>query len=301
MHVPVLLNEAMKLLDPKPGQFFIDGTFGGGGHTASILESMMPTGKFLAIDWDADNLKENRSKIEAKFQIPNSKFQIFWVNDNYANLPEILKNQKLPKADGLLVDLGFSSDQIENSGRGFSFRRDEPLLMTYGKESVPMRELLKKLSEKQLEEIIRQYGEERFSKPIAAAIFARQKRQPIKTSGELAEVIRSAVPQGYEKGRIHPATRTFQAFRIYANQELANLEKLLESLSRILNNGARIGIISFHSLEDRLVKNYFRDSAKQGKLKILTKKPITASPGELAENPRSRSAKLRAAQLLASS
>lgn len=278
----------MRLLDPKPGEFFIDGTFGGGGHSRAILNKIGSRGKLLILDWDETAILKGRQ------EFTNYENTIF-VNANFVDLRGILKENKLPKADGLLIDLGFSSDQIENSGRGFSFNRDEPLLMTYGKESIPMRQLLEKLSEKELAEIIWKYGEERFSKRIAAAIFARQKNQPIKTSRELAEAVKSAVPQNYERGRIHPATRTFQAFRIYANQELVNLEKLLKNLDQILNNKARVGIISFHSLEDRLVKNYFRDLAKEDKLKILTKKPITASQEELAQNLRSRSAKLRVA------
>ena len=296
MHVPVLLNETIKALDPKPGEFFIDGTFGGGGHTASILERMMPTGKFLAVDWDANSLKENQSQIEAKFQ--NSKIQIFWINDNYANLPEILKQKKLPKADGLLLDLGFSSEQLENSDRGFSFKRDEPLIMTYSKASQPVFRLLAVLSEGELEEILRKFGEERFAKRIAAAICRKQKsRQPIRTSRELADLVRQSVPKHYERGRMDPATRTFQALRIYANRELENLETLLQNLEKIVKSGGRVAIISFHSLEDRLVKNYFRDFSKAGKLKILTKKPIVPGTEEIKANSRSRSAKLRAAQL----
>jgi 16S rRNA (cytosine1402-N4)-methyltransferase len=300
-HVPVLLNEIIEALDPKPGEFFIDGTFGSGGHTVPILEKMMPSGKLLAVDWDKNNLEKTKKLIETKFQIPNPNFQIFWVHDNYKNLPRILKQKNLPKADGLLLDLGFSSEQLENSGRGFSFKREEPLLMTYSDASVPVRQLLNRLSEKELVEIIWKFGEEKYAKKIAQAIIFRQKQKPIQTSKELADIIKGAVPLNYERGRIHPATRTFQALRIYANRELENLEALLKNLEKIVKPNGRIAIVSFHSLEDRLVKNYFRDLAKMGKLKILNKKPIIPTSEEVFRNPRSRSAKLRVAQLTSNS
>lgn len=287
-HIPVLLNETLRLLDPKPREFFIDGTFGGGGHSKAILNKIGSRGNLLVLDWD------KRAIAKGKQELAYYKNVIF-VNDNYVNLPNILQEKKLPKADGLLLDLGFSSDQLESLGKGFSFNRDEPLLMTYSNESTPVHRLLEKLSEKELAEIIWKLGEERFARKIASAIYFRQKQKPIKTSGELAEIIKGAVPGNYERGRIHPATRTFQAFRIYANKELDNLDQTLKSLDNILNLGGRAGIISFHSLEDRLVKNNFRDSAKAGKLIILTKKPITANSEEIVRNPRSRSAKLRAA------
>lgn len=283
-HTPVLLNEVIKFLDPKPGEFFIDGTFGSGGHSAAILEKLGSNGKLLALDWDETNV--------SKSMIQDSRFKI--QVGSYADLAEILKNKNLGKADGLLLDLGFSSEQI-GGGKGFSFQKDEPLLMTYDPNAEPLKEMLKELTEEELAKIIQQFGEERFTRRIAKAIYEQERRKPIETTFELVEIIRSAVPRSYERGRIHPATRTFMAFRIYANHELENLEKLLKALEQILQTGARVVIISFHSLEDRLVKNYFRDYAKMGKLKILTKKPITATEEEIAANPRSRSAKLRAA------
>lgn len=288
-HVPVLSNEVMKLLDPKPGEFFIDGTFGGGGHSRAILNKIGKSGKLLILDWDESAL--NRGKKEFIGQ------SAIFVNENFAGLPEILKNKKLPKADGLLLDLGFSSDQIENSGRGFSFNRDEPLLMTYENKAAPVRDLLKRLSEKELADIIWRFGEERYARRIAAGILSGHRKTPIKTSGELAEIVRQSVPANYERGRIHPATRTFQALRIYANKELDNLESVLKNLDKIIKSGGRAAIISFHSLEDRLVKNYFRDLARSGRLELLTKKPIMAGLAEIKQNVRSRSAKLRAAVL----
>lgn len=274
-HVPVLLKEVLKILDPKPGEFFIDGTAGSGGHSRAILEQIGSGGKLLAIDWEK-------------------------TGENYADLPRILEQKKLGKADGLLIDLGFSSEQLNQPagrGRGFSFNVDEPLLMTYDSNEKPVKQLLRELNEQELAVIIKNYGEERYARQIAKAIKERGRKNKIETTGQLVEVIKSAVPANYERGRIHPATRTFMALRIYANRELENLETLLKNLRGILKPGGRAAIISFHSLEDRLVKNYFRDYAKAGKAEILTKKPITATPEEISFNTRSRSAKLRAIKI----
>jgi 16S rRNA (cytosine1402-N4)-methyltransferase len=288
MHTPVLLNEVIKILDPKPGEFFIDGTFGAGGHSRAILGKLGPKGKLVAIEWDKTSAE--------KFMIHDSRFMI--QIDNYANLPEILKRKKLPKVDGFLLDLGLSSEQLEQSGRGFSFEKDEPLLMTYSDEMKPVREILKELTKEELAKIIFELSQEKYSRQIAKAIKEKEKFAPIETSWELAYVIKSAVPKNYEKGRIHPATRTFMALRIYANKELENLEKILKNLDRILKINGRTAIISFHSLEDRLVKNYFRQMAKTGKAKLLTKKPIIPTKEEIIKNPRARSAKLRAIIML---
>lgn len=272
VHKPVLLKEVMTLLDPKPGEFFIDGTAGGGGHTKALQERVGETGQVLAIDWEK-------------------------TGENYADLAEILEKKNLGKADGLLMDLGFSSEQI-GGGRGFSFQKDEPLLMTYDPKAEPLKQILKELTEEELRKIIREFGEERYAERIARAIYEEERKRPIETTMQLVEIIKNAVPKNYERGRIHPATRTFMALRIYANHELENLEKLLQNLEKILKSSGRAAIISFHSLEDRLVKNYFRDYAKMKKLKILTKKPIQANQEEISANPRARSAKLRAAQML---
>ncbi|MEK7114754.1 MAG: 16S rRNA (cytosine(1402)-N(4))-methyltransferase RsmH [Patescibacteria group bacterium] len=289
IHKPVLLNEVINVLNPQPGEFFIDGTFGGGGHGIAILEQIGFNGSFLGIDWNKDAIEKG------KFQISNFKFQnALLIQDNFANLPEILEKNNLGKADGLLLDLGTSSDELENSGRGFSFRKNEPLLMTYNDNEIPVRDLLKQLSKEELTEIIKNYGGENWAIKIAEAIKDRMRKsvsRRIETSRELAELISETLPKNYEHGRIHPATRTFMALRIYANRELENLEKVLKNLDKILKNKGRIAIISFHSLEDRLVKNYFK------KLEVITKKPIIASREEILKNPRSRSAKLRAAIL----
>ncbi|MDP3052400.1 MAG: 16S rRNA (cytosine(1402)-N(4))-methyltransferase RsmH [bacterium] len=288
-HIPVLLKETITVLDPKPGEFFIDGTVGNGGHSVAILEKIEPKGTLLGTDLDETTLQKVKEKITV-----NSKSIL--VQSNYADLPEILKREDLPKADGLLLDLGFSSEQL-TTGRGFSFSGpEEPLLMTYDPYAVPVKNLLKRLNEPELAEIIKNLGEEHCAKRIAHAI--KQNRFPIETNKQLAEAVAGVLPKNYERGRIHPATRTFLALRVYANQELANLEKLLNSLNEILKIGGRVAIISFNSLEDRIVKNYFREKAKEGKMEILTKKPITPSLEEIKQNSRSRSAKLRAAKLL---
>lgn len=297
VHIPVLIRETMEFLDPKPGEFFIDGTLGGGGHTASIIERMMPEGTLLALDWDSHSLARTQEMIEAKIKIQKSNIKTIWVNDNFANLPHILEAQGLPKANGLLLDLGFSSDQMDSMNKGFSFLRDEPLLMTYNDDATPVKDLLRELTEDELRTVIRTYGEERYAGRIARFIKKEGAKNPITTTKALAEVIARAVPGNYERGRIHPATRTFMALRIYANHELENLTRVLESLPRILVPGGRVGIISFHSIEDRIVKQHFADYEKVGMLTRITKKPVVPQPAEIIHNPRARSAKLRVAQL----
>ncbi|MBI3088973.1 MAG: 16S rRNA (cytosine(1402)-N(4))-methyltransferase RsmH [Candidatus Colwellbacteria bacterium] len=219
---------------------------------------------------------------------------------NYADLPKILKEEKLGKIDGVFLDLGFSSEQLE-SGRGFSFNPPaggEPLIMTYSKERLPAYRVLKQLNQKELEEIIRTYGEERYAKRIAKAIWERERKEPMTRSGELVAVIRRAVPSSYNRARINPATRTFMAFRIYVNDELGNLEKFLKAIPLVMAKKGRVAIISFHSLEDRTVKNRFRLLVKENKARLLTKKPIIPSKEEIRANPRSRSAKLRAIEFV---
>ena len=323
MHIPVLLKETIEILDPQIEEFFIDGTIGGAGHSKEILKRIGPTGKLLGIDWDEEMIKI------AEENIKNYKNAIL-VHSNYTDLPQILKKKKLPKADGLFLDLGFSSPQIDEFKKGFSFMKDEPLDMCYDadmrNEKLEIRNLtaaeaVNQFPEKELADIIFKYGEEKFSRQIAKKIIKERRKKRILTTFDLVEIIKKAVPKSYERGRIHPATRTFQALRIYVNNELENLENLLKNIDKIVKSeekpsrqtgmstksgldqspswreGGRIAIISFHSLEDRLIKNYFRAMAKEGKARILTKKPITPTQEEIKQNPRSRSAKLRAIQL----
>jgi 16S rRNA (cytosine1402-N4)-methyltransferase len=253
----------------------------------------------LAVDRDAEAIDRLASRAESK------KPNVTLVAGNYADLPALLRERNLGTANGVLLDLGFSSDQIGGSGppggeagRGFSFTGDEPLLMTYDRTALPAWKVLKGLSEDELVHILREYGEERFARPIAHAIRERERKEPIRTTGELSATVRAALPGGYEHGRIDPATRTFQALRIYVNGELDNLKRFLGSLGDIVRPGGRVVVISFHSLEDRLVKRAFADGAAAGGLELLTRKPIEASREESLRNPRSRSAKLRAAKIV---
>lgn len=296
-HVPVLLNEVLAFLDPRPGDFIIDGTVDGGGHAREILGRITDKGLLLGTDWDEALLAE------CKARLSGYKNAVL-AHGNYADLAEILKEQKLPKADGLLIDLGFSSEQLAASGRGFSFEeahKDEPLLMTYDDSRMPVSAILRETGEEELANIIFELGGERFSRRIAKAIKERERQAKskgrIETSGELADIVRGAVSRGYEHGRIDAATRTFQALRIYANGELENLEKLLASLPEIVKPGGKAAIITFHSLEDRIVKNAFRTMAKETSAVLITKKPVPATREEIVRNPRSRSAKLRVIQL----
>ena len=287
-HKSVLLNEVINILDPKPGEFFIDGTMDGGGHARAILEKISPNGIFLGLDWD-NRMIEN-FRLDGKY-----RNKTILISDNFKNIPLILKAKKLEKANGLILDLGFSSEQIEAGGRGFSFLRNEPLKMTYSDSFKPAYEWLNRLRIAELAKIIKDFGEEKFANQIAHAI---KKNLPILTSGKLVDVIRAAVPKSYERGRINPATRTFQALRIFVNEELENLKEILRIVPQILLPNGRLAIISFHSLEDRIVKNAFRELQKSGQAEILTKKPIISSRAETLINPRSRSAKLRAISII---
>lgn len=304
-HKPVLLNEVLEYLNPQPGDFMIDGTMDGGGHATAIMEKISATaqtaksgGRLLGVDWDERMVARWRAK-----NIDSSK--AIFAHGNYADMPKILAQEKLPLADGLLIDLGFSSEQLggESEARGFSFSEaaaDEPLLMTYDDSQVPVREILREIDETELANIIYEFGGERGSRRIAKAIKERERRKPIMTAGELAETIRSVLPKSYERGRIDPATRTFQALRIYANDELKNVKRLLDEVGegKIVKPTGRVVVLSFHSLEDKIVKQSFQKLAKENKAKLLTKKPIPATREEIKQNPRSRSAKLRAIELM---
>lgn len=288
IHKPVLTKEVMKALRPLPGEFMIDATLGGGGHASQILEKL-GNGTFLAIDLDKTAITQFESKTN------KTDARIIAVNDNFVNLPKILESENLGKADGLLMDLGLSSDEIEASGRGFTFKKDEPLLMTLDDSQTPVREILRALSEEELANVIYELGDERFSRHIAKEIkMTLRKGERIETTFALRDAIYRAVPKSYEKGRIDPSTRTFLALRIYVNHELDNLKSVLRNLDSILKPGGRLVVITFHSGEDRVVKNIFRDMSKLGEATLINKKAIGAERDEILENPRSRSAKLRA-------
>src|ERR1051325_6969217 len=248
-HVPVLLKETIDILRPAPGEFFIDGTLGGGGHAREILKRIEPTGTFLGVDWNSKAL-ENFKK-----EIGGSKENLFLEHANFVQIPEILSEKKMGKADGILLDLGFSSDDLENVP-GLSFSRNEALDMRYGdelKERYTAAEFVNSLSVPELERVFREYGEERYALKIAKAIFDERKKKRILTTGDLVTVVGHAL-QGrrYEGGRINQATRVFLALRILVNRELDNLKDFLEGLTGILKPAGKAAIISFQSLEDRI-------------------------------------------------
>lgn len=288
MHIPVLLNEVLEYLDPKKDQNYIDCTLNGGGHTREILKRNKKNGRVLGIEVDEDIFKKiKEEKIE----------RLVAVNDSYSNLEKIAAAEKFNDVDGILFDIGMSSYHIDLSQRGFSFLKDEPLMMSYNVNQGNKRtayEIVNSYSEKDLADIIFNYGEERYSRRIAKGIVEKRKIKPIGTTFDLVKVIEGSIPISYKRQKIHFATRTFQALRIEANRELDNFFDALPQALRILKPGGRLVVITFHSLEDRIAKNFFRDCQKNEQVKILTKKPILAKEEEIAINPRSRSAKLRA-------
>lgn len=293
MHIPVLLKEVIEYLDPKPGQRFIDATLGGGGHAVVILQKIMQDGKLLGMEWDGRLLEQTR------FVIYNAGFKdsAILVNESYINLKRIAEGQNFMGADGILFDLGLSSWHLEASGRGFSFQKDEPLDMRFaGKDGQTAREIVNRFSYDELVEILKEYGEERFAKSIAAKIVNTRKEKAIETTYELVEIIKNSTPFWYRRSRLHFATRTFQAIRIATNNELENVKDGLAGALETVRVGGRLAVISFHSLEDRIVKNFFREKAGEGALEIVTKKPVISGLEEITANPRARSAKLRVAQ-----
>ena len=297
MHIPVLPKEVLQYLDPKPNENFIDCTIGEAGHAIEILKKTSPGGKLLGIDLNDDSLKSSEFKIK---ESGLDGKRIVLANDNFANLKNIAERFNFRPVQGILFDLGISSEELEKSGRGFSFLKDEPLLMTLRKDIKPddltAEKIVNNFRTEELEKIFKEYGEERFAGRIAARIAEERKRKRIKTTGELVEIIRKALPAKYKYGKIHFATRTFQALRIATNDELANLEKALVQALNVLSLRGRLAVISFHSLEDRIVKNFLKERQRNNSVKILTKKPVRPGEEEIAGNPRSRSAKLRAAE-----
>ncbi|MFO0900998.1 MAG: 16S rRNA (cytosine(1402)-N(4))-methyltransferase RsmH [Pirellulales bacterium] len=286
IHVPVMLAEVLAQLAPRAGQRLVDGTLGGGGHTRRLAEAVGAAGNVLALD--RDPLAVARAS-ETLRGLPVSV-----ANASYAELPEVLQEIGAPLVDGILLDLGLSSDQLADAARGFSFSGSGELDLRFdATRGEPAWRLLERAGEQQIADWIYQYGEERSSRRIARAIVERRRGNPVRTAEELAELVRRAVPRTPGPQRIDPATRTFQALRIAVNDELGELERALARLPDCLRSGGRLAIISFHSLEDRLVKNAFRDDPR---LRALTKKPLVASDEEVASNPRSRSAKLRVAE-----
>ncbi len=320
-HVPVMLKEVLDFLQPRKGKNFIDCTLGGGGYTKEIAKKAGSKGRVIAIDMDEmaiNNFKE---------QISKDKFKnIILIHENYKNLHKIIKENSLGREiknfDGIVFDLGLSSAQLEDRTRGFSFQLDAPLDMAFGhktrKERIDPKKtnyntefIINKHKEKELERILREYGEERYAKRIAESIVSERKNAKIETTKQLVEIIKNAVPAVYRNGKIHFATRTFQALRIATNQELENLEKVLPDAVDLLHSGGRIAVISYHSLEDRIVKRYFKKESSEcicskdvpvcrcghiARLKIINKKVVIPSAEEIKLNSRARSAKMRVAE-----
>ncbi len=291
-HIPVLKKEVLEYLDPKPNENFVDATLGEAGHSLAILEKTKPDGKILGIDWGAEMIE----RLEPRIKDYKLGDRIILIRDCFVNLKKIVEENNFKSINGILFDLGYSSWHIDESGKGLTFQKDEPLDMRLGSgQLVTAEEVINNWKGEDIERILKEYGDERFSKRIAMKIVETRKVKLIKTTFELIEVIRRAFPKTYKFGKSHFATRTFQAIRIAVNNELENLKIVLPQAIDVLESGGRVAVISFHSGEDRIVKNLFREKAKQGLVKILTKKPIQSSFEEIKENPRARTAKLRVA------
>jgi len=294
-HRPVMLDEVISFIRPGKGDIIVDATIGAGGHSCEILKLIEPEGLLIGIDKDAEILK-----IADKYLSKISDSYKLYQADN-VELDYILDKLKIEKVNGILLDLGVSSLQLDSFDRGFSFNKEGPLDMRMDRtQGMTAEDLLKRLSEKEMADIFWKYGEERKSRRVARAImYERKMGTAIKTTTQLAKIVEKAlyVPRGYsKKKRIHPATRVFQALRIAVNEELKSLEQFLNDAYGFMASGSRIVVVSFHSLEDRLVKRAFREGKNTSRLEILTKKPLIPLDSEIRENVRSRSAKLRAAE-----
>lgn len=307
VHRSVLLRECIDALNIRPEGIYLDGTLGGAGHSLEIAKRLT-TGRLIGVDRDAAALEAARDRLASYLD------RVTLVHDNFANLRSILDGLGLAGTDGMLFDLGVSSPQLDDGSRGFSYMADAPLDMRMNREDrLTAYEVVNTWSQEALRRILFDYGEERYAPRIAAAIERRRQEAPIETTLALVDVIRSAMPPQALREKQHPAKRSFQAIRIAVNDELGSVERMLADAIDCLNPGGRLAVITFHSLEDRIVKNAMQQAAKgctcppefpvcvcgrKPKIKILTRKPIVSGEEELAENPRARSAKLRAAEKL---
>jgi 16S rRNA (cytosine1402-N4)-methyltransferase len=307
-HVPVMVEEVIAYLGCTPGKIYVDGTLGGGGHAKAILEHIEPNGFLVGIDKDPDAVA-----FASEF-LREYESHIALFHDDFAHTPHIVAETCGGKVDGILLDLGLSLYQLEGSGRGFSFKRDEPLDMRMNpNQALTARELVNRFDRDRISEVISRYGEERWSRRIADAVVKARRSKPIESSLHLAEIVKAAIPAKHRPKRIHPATRTFQAIRIAVNEELKSLKKFLEVGHDLLNPGGRLCILSFHSLEDRMVKQRFKELAdpcccppdfpvctcgRRPQVRILTKKPVGPGPDAIRANPLARSAKLRVVEKL---
>jgi len=302
-HISVLLNETVDSLSVHPGGVYVDGTLGGGGHSLEIAKRLGGEGTLIGID------RDEAAVCAAGARLSQFGETVRIVRGNYSSMPEIVKDLGYAKVDGIVLDLGVSSYQLDEAERGFSYMHDAPLDMRMDRrETRTAADLINTASERELFRIIRDYGEERFAQNIAKHIVERREEKPIETTGELVEIIRASIPMKLQKSGGHPAKRTFQAIRIELNGELSALEESLDGMIDLLNDGGRLSVITFHSLEDRIVKAAFRRNenpctcppgfpvcvcGKKPKGRVLTRKPLLPSQEETEENPRAKSAKLR--------
>ena len=309
-HIPVLLNETLEYLDPKPGGVYIDGTLGGAGHSSEIVKRIVPGGVLIGIDQDSNAIDAAKRRLEAY------KDNVVIVRDNFRNIKTIALQKGFKEVDGILLDIGVSSHQLDEKERGFSYMHDGPLDMRMDTESsLDASDIVNNSSEQELIRILRDYGEEKWAVRIAKFIAEERKNNRIDTTFKLADIIQRAIPAAARRDGGHPAKRTFQALRIAVNDELQVLEEALIDAARLLKPGGRLVVITFHSLEDRIVKKIFNNMEKPctcppqlpvcacGKeplLRVITKKPVTAGAEELKTNTRSKSAKLRAAERVSS-
>lgn len=305
-HIPVLFREIMDIMSAKPGELFVDCTLGGGGHSRGFLECMGSTGRLIGIDQDINAIQA------AKENLAEFGDRVTYVHSNYNHLDEILNTYAPDGVDGILFDIGVSSHQLDEKERGFSYMQDAPLDMRMNQDQAFCAwDVVNTYSEEELHRILKEYGEERWAKRIAKFIVEFRKEKPVDTTGELVDIIKKAIPKGAREEGSHPAKRTFQAIRIEVNNELGVLTDTISVAAKHLKKGGRLGIISFHSLEDRIVKEQFRYLAsdcicppelpfcqcdKVSEVKILTRKPVVATKEELEQNSRSKSAKFRAVE-----
>ncbi len=290
-HIPVMEKEVLEYLNPKAKDTVVDATVGTGGHALGLAHIIGPEGRLIGIDRDGESLSLARQRMQ------NFSKQCQWIQDDYRNLDHILESLRIREVDCIFFDLGISSYQLDNPSRGFSIKGEGPLDMRMDQRSyISAYDLINLLSQQELSSLLKNFGQERWHNRIARYLVLRRAQGPIESTKELSETILRAIPLQYQSHRIHPATRTFQAIRIAVNRELEALDIALDKSIDFLKMGARIGVIAFHSLEDRIVKEKFRSFAQKGRLKLIFKKPLGPSEEEMKSNPRSRSARFRVAE-----
>jgi 16S rRNA (cytosine1402-N4)-methyltransferase len=292
-HVPVLLGEVIEQLAPRPGKVILDGTVGGGGHAIALLDRLRPGGKLILLDRDKEALERLMARV-------GRSDDVRYFHANFCDFDEALALAGEERIDGVLLDLGVSSLQLADPQRGFSFDQPGPLDMRLDRtDRFTAEEIVNRWPAERMVDIFSRYGDQPFARRIAAAIVRARQNGPIRRTDELAEIVRSALPPAARHGRIHPATRVFQAIRIAVNQELQSLERFFDKVFDHLKPGGRVAVIAFHSGEDRIVKTRLREAASAGRASLAVAKPITPTPAEVQANPRSRSARMRVAEAVA--